>query len=155
MRPPETPNSPKGQSKKATVREPQELLQSSSISAATAGSTEPAGSAAEGSPGLNPSTVAEGKTPPTTATAHPSQSAPTGGLESGDDPDQLMRQEQAALILEVTPRCLENWRHRGGGPRWIQISTRCIRYRRSDLIQFIEERLKSNTTKCGVNTGTP
>jgi len=145
MRPPETPNRLKGQSKKATVRERQELLQSSSISAATAGSTEPAGSAAEGSPGLNPSTVAEGKTPPTTATAHPSQSAPTGGLESGDDPDSLIRQDEAALMLGVSNRCLENWRYRGGGPNWIRISARCIRYRRSDLIQFIEARVRTST----------
>ncbi len=151
MQPPETPDSPKRQANKTTARERQELLQPSSISAATAGSTEPAGSAAEGSQGLNPSTVAEGKTPPTIATAHPSQSAPTGGLESGDDPDQLMRQEQAALILGVTPRCLENWRWRGGGPRWIRISARCIRYRRSDLIRFIEERVKTNTSDIGAD----
>ena len=151
MRPPETPNRLKGQSKKATVRERQELLQSSSISAATAGSTEPAGSAAEGSPGLNPSTVAKGKTPPTTATAHPSQSAPTGGLESGNDPDQLMRQEQAALMLEVTPRCLENWRHRGGGPNYVRISARCIRYRRSDLHEWVEARLRTSTSDCGTD----
>ena len=149
MRTPERPDSPKGQSNKTTARRRQELLQPSSISAATAGSTEPAGSAAEGSPGLNPSAVAEGKTPPTIATAHPSQSAPTGGLESGDDPDSLIRQEAAALILGVSPRCLENWRHRGGGPRWVQISSRCIRYRRSDLIQFIDERVKTNTSEDG------
>ncbi len=103
MRTPEKPDSPKAQSKKSTGRGRQELLQPSSISAATAGSTEPAGSAAEGSPGLNPSAVAEGKTPPTIATAHPSQSAPTGGLESGDDPDSLIRQEAAALILGAAP----------------------------------------------------
>ena len=149
MQPSETPDSPKSQSKTAAGRRRQKLLQTSSISAEPTGSTEPAGSAAEGSPGLNPSTVAEGKTPPTTTTAHPSQSAPTGGLESGDDPDQLMRQEQAALILGVTPRCLENWRWRGGGPRWIQISARCVRYRRSDLIQFIDERVKTNTSEDG------
>jgi len=70
------------------------------------------------------------------------------GDKAGDAPDSLVRQEEAALILQVTPRCLENWRYRGGGPRWVQISSRCIRYRRSDLALFIEERVKSNTTKC-------
>jgi hypothetical protein len=151
MHPSDPAVTPTRQPSPSTGRRRHKLLRSSSFSSEAAGSAEPAGSAAEGSQGLNPSTVAEGKTPPTTATAHPSQSAPAGGLESGDDPDSLVRQEQAALFLGVTPRCLENWRYRGGGPQWIEISTRCIRYRRSDLIQFVKERMRTNTTNCGTD----
>ena len=148
MRPPKTPDSAKSQSNQATGRGRQELLQTSSLSTEAGSSPETAGSAPEGFQGVGSSTVAQGKT--SAATANPAsdqtgQSVRTEGVESGDDPDQLMRQEQAALILGVTPRCLENWRWRGGGPRWVKISARCIRYRRSDLIQFIEARVRIST----------
>ncbi len=63
--------------------------------------------------------------------------------------DQLLRQEEAAALLNVTPRCLENWRHRGEGPKFVRISARCIRYRKSDLTQFIEARLKTSTSDRG------
>ncbi len=154
MQPPETPDGPKDQSNKTTGLGRQNLLQTSSLSTEAESSPETAGSAPEGFQGVSPSTVAEGEISAATANPakdHPSQSVRTGALESGDDPDQLMRQEQAALILGVTPRCLENWRWRGGGPRWVQISTRCIRYRRSDLIQFVEERVKTNTSDVGAD----
>ena len=94
------------------------LCDSTAISRTPAGSPQSASSAPEGSVEVNQSTAAHEKTSQVAAnpaTAHPSQSVRTSGLESGDDSEQLLRQEQAALMLEVTPRCLENWRHRGGG----------------------------------------
>ena len=63
------------------------------------------------------------------------------------DSDALMRQEEAARLLDVTPRALEAWRYRGGGPQWVAISGRCVRYRKSDLLAFIEERLKSSASE--------
>ena len=69
----------------------------------------------------------------------------TGDLEF----DQLVRQEEAAARLSVSPRCMENWRHRGEGPKFVRISARCIRYRKSDLTLFIEERLRTSTSDRG------
>ena len=79
------------------------------------------------------------------------RSVGAGSVQSNDDLDPLIRQEEVAIVLGVTPRCLENWRHRGGGPSWIRISVRCVRYRRSDLIQFVEERVQTNTSDVGAD----
>ena len=67
------------------------------------------------------------------------------------DTDRLLRQEEAAAILNLTPRCLENWRHRGEGPKFIRISGRCIRYRQSDLEAWIEERVRTSTSDRGMD----
>ncbi len=128
------------------------LYTSTTLGGATAGSRESASSAPEGSVEVHQLTAAHEETSQVAAnpaTAHPSQSVRTGGLESGDDPEQLLRQEQAALMLEVTPRCLENWRHRGGGPKHVRISARCIRYRRRDLLEWVEARLRTSTSDRG------
>ena len=71
----------------------------------------------------------------------------TGDLEF----DQLVRQEEAAALLRVSPRCMENWRHRGEGPKFVRVSGRCIRYRKSDLTLFIEERLRTSTSDHGAD----
>ena len=64
-----------------------------------------------------------------------------------DDLDALVRQEEAARILDLTPRALEAWRHKGGGPRYIRISARCVRYRRADLQAWIAERERYSTSQ--------
>ncbi len=86
---------------------------------------------------------------PVPAAGWPNQPTSSPRLESGENLDSLVRQEKAAIILEVTPRCLENWRHRGGGPSYVRISARCIRYRRSDLNKWIEERVRTSTSDRG------
>ena len=67
-----------------------------------------------------------------------------------DSPDtegqQLLRQAEVARILNLSPRTLEAWRHRGGGPRYYLLNPRCVRYRRSDLIEFLEERVRTSTS---------
>ena len=88
---------------------------------------------------------------PDPATGRPNQSARSPRMESGENLESLVRQEKAAIILEVTPRCLENWRHRGGGPNFIRISARCIRYRRSDLNKWIAERVRTSTSDRGTD----
>ncbi len=67
------------------------------------------------------------------------------------DFDQLFRQEEAAALLSVSPRCMENWRHRGEGPKFVRVSGRCIRYRKSDLTLFVEERLRTSTSDHGAD----
>ena len=41
---------------------------------------------------------------------------------------------EAAEFLGHSVRALQNWRSRGGGPEFIRVSARSIRYRRRDLI---------------------
>lgn len=54
------------------------------------------------------------------------------------NPDQLMTETEAAEVLCYSVRALQNWRHRGGGPRFVKVSSRSVRYRRSDLLAWIE-----------------
>jgi len=62
------------------------------------------------------------------------------------DPDALLRPDAAAAFLDVTARCLEAWRSRGGGPRFVRVSARAVRYRRRDLVAWAEARLRSSTS---------
>jgi excisionase family DNA binding protein len=61
----------------------------------------------------------------------------------------LMTPPEAAQLLNVSERSLENWRHRGGGPAFVRVSGRCIRYRRDDLVNWIDDRLCSSTVDPG------
>jgi predicted DNA-binding transcriptional regulator AlpA len=61
--------------------------------------------------------------------------------------DGLIDEKQAAVLLGYTVRALQNWRVRGGGPKFVKVSARSIRYRRSDLINWIEARTVSHTSE--------
>ncbi len=63
------------------------------------------------------------------------------------DPNALVDEREAASLLCYSVRGLQNWRHRGGGPRFVKVSARSVRYRRSDLLAWIEERVISNTAQ--------
>jgi hypothetical protein len=65
------------------------------------------------------------------------------------DPDALLSEKAAAILIDVTPRCLQAWRQKGGGPVFVRISARCVRYRRRDLITWAEERLRTSTSDTG------
>jgi predicted DNA-binding transcriptional regulator AlpA len=41
--------------------------------------------------------------------------------------------------LNKTPNALYSMRHRGEGPRWIQIDKRTVRYRPEDVDAWLEE----------------
>ena len=63
------------------------------------------------------------------------------------DQETLLTEKGAADFLDLTPRCLQAWRSRGGGPRFVKISSRCIRYRRCDLLDWVQERLCSEISE--------
>ena len=44
-----------------------------------------------------------------------------------------MTPEQAAAHLGVKTQTLASWRYRGGGPAFIKLGARLVRYRREDL----------------------
>ena len=68
------------------------------------------------------------KTPPTVKTS-----------QEADDP--LMTPTQAADHLNMSAGTLEEWRRRGdSGLRFVQVTARTIRYRRSDLDAFVDAR---------------
>ena len=74
-----------------------------------------------------------------------------GGVGAADELTPLLTEPQAAAYLNLTQRALQAWRCRGGGPRYVKISARAIRYRKSDLGLFVDERLRSSTSDVGVS----
>lgn len=68
---------------------------------------------------------------------------------SAQDPDHLDRlipERDAADFLGYTTRALQNWRLRGGGPYFLKVSKRSIRYRRRDLNDWVESKIAKNTS---------
>ena len=65
-------------------------------------------------------------------------------------PQNLLTPEEAARILNVTAKCLANWRLRGtNGPRFVRLSATRVRYRRDDLEAWIQDRLRMSTSDTG------
>lgn len=64
--------------------------------------------------------------------------------------DRLIAEREAALFLGYTIRALQNWRVRGGGPKFVRVSSRSIRYRRRDLIAWSESKLRTSTSDDGL-----
>lgn len=61
--------------------------------------------------------------------------------------DRLLHEKAAAEFLNYSQRALQNWRVRGGGPPFVKVSSRSIRYRRRDLIAWAKGLLRSNTSQ--------
>ncbi|MEQ8508077.1 MAG: helix-turn-helix domain-containing protein [Rhodospirillaceae bacterium] len=61
--------------------------------------------------------------------------------------DQLLNENEAARMLGFTIRALQNWRVRGGGPQFVKLSKRSVRYRRRDLLEWINKHLRANTSQ--------
>ena len=64
-------------------------------------------------------------------------------------PTFLVNETQAARAYQLTPRCLQAWRANGGGPRFVRVSKRCVRYRISDLEEWAADRLRTSTSDEG------
>jgi predicted DNA-binding transcriptional regulator AlpA len=60
--------------------------------------------------------------------------------------DRLITERDAADFLGYTMRALQNWRVRGGGPIYVKVSSRSIRYRRRDIIAWVESKLAEHST---------
>lgn len=58
----------------------------------------------------------------------------------------LMNQAEAAGYLGLSARTLENWRLKGGGPAFVRMSQRCVRYRLEALNQWLSAREVTSTS---------
>ncbi|HTG34971.1 MAG TPA: helix-turn-helix domain-containing protein [Thermoanaerobaculia bacterium] len=61
----------------------------------------------------------------------------------------LKTEKEAAGLLGFSVRTLQAWRVRGGGPQFVKVSARCVRYRLTDLDSWVEERLRRSTSDRG------
>jgi predicted DNA-binding transcriptional regulator AlpA len=67
-------------------------------------------------------------------------------IEQGTgDADDLLTTSEVAEWLGVSVQWAEIARHKSLGPRWISLSTRRIRYRRSDVVAWLESRTRQST----------
>jgi predicted DNA-binding transcriptional regulator AlpA len=63
-----------------------------------------------------------------------------------DYADRLINEQEAAAFLGFSVRALQNWRLRGGGPEYVRVSRRSVRYRRGDLNRWADARLEAHTS---------
>lgn len=73
----------------------------------------------------------------------------TGPPNSGGDAEfwnALINEKTAAEYLGMTDRWMQAKRQHGGGPQFVRISQRCIRYRRIDLKAYSEARIRMSTS---------
>lgn len=52
--------------------------------------------------------------------------------------EPMMTANEVAEMIRVTPNALGVMRFRGYGPNYIRISPHCVRYRRADVLAFID-----------------
>ena len=65
------------------------------------------------------------------------------------DPDALLYEGEAAYLTGLSERTLQDYRLRGGGPAFIRIGKRGVRYRRGDLLDWIADRRRTSTSDTG------
>lgn len=83
----------------------------------------------------------------------PTKSPPDGSEDAqqsdGDYWHALIDEKAAAAFLNLSPRTLQGFRQSGGGARFVRLSARCIKYRRADLREWTETRLRNSTSDPG------
>jgi hypothetical protein len=63
------------------------------------------------------------------------------------DADIFLTEAQAADLININPRTLQQWRLRGAGPKFVRISSRCVRYRYCDVTDWAVGLLRSSTSE--------
>ena len=61
---------------------------------------------------------------------------------TNQNPDDLLKEDEAAALLRVSVRTLQAWRTKSTGPRYVRLG-RLVRYRRGALINYMND----NTNK--------
>ena len=72
-----------------------------------------------------------------------------GPPDASDYWQGLIDEECAAKFLKLSQRTMQGYRYRGGGPNYIAVSSRCVRYRRIDLRRWADARLRASTSDTG------
>jgi hypothetical protein len=54
--------------------------------------------------------------------------------------EMLLREGNAAALADLTANTFRRYRQLGLGPDYIRVSPRCIRYRREDVLRWLESR---------------
>ncbi len=89
------------------------------------------------------------------STASPGLGEEPAGRPIPEHPDALLVTAEAAFLLGLSHRTLEALRLRGGGPPFVVVTPKAIRYRRCDIDAFIEARRRSSTSDPGPAANSP
>ena len=85
--------------------------------------------------------------PPRAVQFHIDKRADRVAAQLGDDDDHLLTTHQVAEVLAVSVGWLEGLRSSGGGPDYEKLSPKIVRYRRSKLKLWLDERSRLRTSK--------
>lgn len=58
----------------------------------------------------------------------------------------LVDERTIAKFLGLTVRTMQALRQRGGGPQYVRVSARCIRYRRAEVKSWADARVRTSTS---------
>ncbi len=61
------------------------------------------------------------------------------------DCNRLLNEKEAAAFLKFTTRALQSWRQQGIGPKFVKISSRAVRYRLQDLMDWASSKIVNST----------
>jgi hypothetical protein len=64
----------------------------------------------------------------------------------------FLDERQAATFLNISPRTLQAWRVKGGGPQFVKVGA-AVRYRVEDLLGWVEEQNRASTSDSGPAAG--
>jgi predicted DNA-binding transcriptional regulator AlpA len=59
---------------------------------------------------------------------------------------QLLNEVEAGQFLSLSHRTLQNWRVKGGGPKYLKIGAKSVRYRITDLQSWLDNATRSHTS---------
>jgi len=76
--------------------------------------------------------------------------APSGRVIP-QDPDALLFQAEVAYLAGLSTRTLEAFRLHGGGPVFVVLGKRAVRYRRVDVLDWIAAARRRSTSDPGPN----
>ena len=54
--------------------------------------------------------------------------------------EKLYTTDQLAKKLNIKANALTIWRHKGIGPKYIKLTRRAVRYRKSDVLEYLKEK---------------
>ena len=71
-------------------------------------------------------------------------------VENPDYWHALIDSNAAAEFCGTTSKTMETWRMKGGGPPFVRVSRKCIRYRRLDLRKWADTQMRRSTSDAGI-----
>jgi len=62
----------------------------------------------------------------------------------------FLTEAEVAERLAISPRTLQTWRYKGGGPRYLKVGS-AVRYRPEDVAAWLERQTRANTADPGLD----